>query len=125
MIHSNYGLLSRYAQRAIERLDGTPDRTLRDLRRYLADERVSDRDEITSACLVAINRFCMDSDEMLSEDLDLLLALWRSFDTPLAGNRLAFRWLSFPKGAHVHDVWRWFEAKHPGFMVGRVMRAAA
>lgn len=60
--------------------------------------------------------------------LAALHALWAKFgDTPTgdSGDKadcLEEPFQHFPIGTHREDVWHWFEAQHPDFIVGDVMQ---
>lgn len=56
-----------------------------------------------------------------------LYALWKQLgDIPIAfeepGASLDADFLHFSKGTLVEDVWHWFEAQNPDFLVGEVLQ---
>ncbi len=62
------------------------------------------------------------------QSLATLYALWAKLGDVPTGfegenvDCLEEPFLDFPVGTHREDVWHWFEAQHPSFIVGDVMQ---
>jgi hypothetical protein len=59
--------------------------------------------------------------------LSTLYALWKKLgDVPMAdrvnAECLEEEFLDFPPGTHREEIWHWFEARNPAFIVGDVMQ---